>query len=94
MGNKQAPVDGGPASLQNSIEEYARPACDATSICAAVAVALVLEELDRLKALELLPTPAALLERLRARTGDFGLLAGVAGAYLHEQGIASAHGVR
>jgi hypothetical protein len=94
VGNQKAPVDGGPPSLQNSTAEYSRPSCDATSICAAVAVALVLEELDRLRALERLPTPAALLERLRARTGDFGLLAGVAGAYLHEQGIASAHGVR
>jgi hypothetical protein len=53
MGNKKAPVDGGPDSLTNSTEEYDRPAWEATPICAAVA-----------------------------------------GAYLHEQGIASAHGAR
>ena len=57
------------------------------SVCSAVAVSLALEELDRLKALECLPDPDALLDRLRGRQDDFNLLAGVAGAYLHEQGL-------
>ena len=59
----------------------------AAAICPAVAVALALEELDRLKAMECLPTPEVLMERLQARTSDFNLLAGVAGAYLNERGI-------
>jgi len=62
--------------------------------CAAVAVVLCLQELDRAKALECLPTPAALLAQLRARAADFDLLAGVAAAYLHERGIATVHEVR
>jgi hypothetical protein len=57
------------------------------SVCSAVAAALALEELDRLRAIECLPTPEKLLECLRARTNDFDLLAGIAGAYLHERGI-------
>jgi hypothetical protein len=52
------------------------------AVCASVAVALCLEELDRMKAMQCLPSPAALLERLHSRTDDFNLLAGVAGAYL------------
>jgi len=59
----------------------------AATICSAVAVNLALEELDNLRALEQLPTPETLLERLRARGDDFNLLAGVAGAYLNERGI-------
>ena len=66
----------------------------AVGICAAVAVVLCLQELDRAKALECLPTPGALLAQLRARAADFDLLAGVAAAYLHERGIASAYEVR
>jgi len=66
----------------------------AAAVCSAVAVALCLQELEHLRALELLPTPAALLDRLRARVTDFDLLAGVAGAYLHERGIAGAQEVR
>ena len=58
------------------------------------ALALCLQELEHLRALELLPTPAALLDRLRARAADFDLLAGVAGPYLHERGIAGAREVR
>jgi len=57
-----------------------------TNICAAMAVALALEELDRSKALEMLPTPEALLERMRARENDFNLLVGVCAAYLKAQG--------
>ena len=57
------------------------------AVCPAVAVALALEELDRMRALECLPDPAALLERMRARGADFEVLAGVAGAYLNERGI-------
>ncbi|WP_005036562.1 hypothetical protein [Holophaga foetida] len=60
----------------------------APAICPAVAVALALEELDRLKAIEMLPTPETLLERLRGRTSDFDLLAGVVGAYLKERNLA------
>jgi hypothetical protein len=58
----------------------------AATICPAVTVALALEELDRLKAVDQLPTPEALLARLRARGDDFNLLVGVAGAYLNERG--------
>lgn len=53
-----------------------------SSICPAVAVGLALEELDRLKALEVLPTTEALLEALQARTGDFHLVAGIVLAFL------------
>jgi hypothetical protein len=56
-------------------------------ILAAVSVSLALEELDRMKAVEQLPTPEALMERMRKRDGDFALLAGIAGAYLHERGL-------
>jgi hypothetical protein len=59
-----------------------------------VAVALCLLELDHLRAMEILPTPEALLDRLRARAADFDLLAGVASAYLHERGIVGAREVR
>lgn len=55
-------------------------------ILAAVSVSLALEELDRLKAVEQLPTPEALLSRLQARGDDFNLLAGVAGAFLNGLG--------
>jgi len=58
----------------------------AADIRPAVIVALALEELDRLKALEKLPTPELLAERLRARDKDFNLLVGVAGAYLRGKG--------
>lgn len=57
------------------------------AICSVVAVSLALEELDRLQAIERLPEPESLTARLRARTGDFDLLAGVAGAYLQERGL-------
>jgi hypothetical protein len=53
----------------------------------AVSTALALEELDRLKAVDQLPTPDALLARLRARDGDFDILAGIVGAYLNERGL-------
>ena len=57
------------------------------AICSAVAVALALDELDNMKAMECLPSPEALMQRLQSRNGDFDLLAGVAGAYLNERGI-------
>jgi hypothetical protein len=57
------------------------------AICSAVAVSLALEELDHLKAMERLPDPETLLEHLRLRNCDFDILAGVAGAYLHERGL-------
>ena len=59
----------------------------AATICPAVAVALCIEELDRLRALEQLPTPELLLERLEARGVDFHLLTGVVCAYLKTQGV-------
>lgn len=59
----------------------------APAICCSVAVALALQELDNLKAVECLPDPVTLMQRLQARSGDFDLLAGVAGAYLNERGI-------
>ena len=52
----------------------------------AVAVSLAIQELDRLKALECLPTPETLYAHLRARESDINLLVGVAGAYLNPQG--------
>lgn len=55
--------------------------------CPAVAVAIALEELDRLKAMECLPTPEALLERLQTRSVDFDLLTGVVGTYLRARGL-------
>jgi ABC-type transporter Mla maintaining outer membrane lipid asymmetry permease subunit MlaE len=59
----------------------------ASAIPAAVAVALALEELDHMKAMECLPCPAVLLARLHARTEDFNMLAGVVAAYLKAQGM-------
>lgn len=58
-----------------------------SQVCPAVAVAIVLEELDRLRALQVLPTPEALLERVQARAADFHLVAGIALAYLRAQGV-------
>ena len=55
----------------------------------AVAVALALEELDRLKAMECLPCPAVLLARLQARNNDFHLLTGVVAAYLRSKELAN-----
>jgi hypothetical protein len=56
-------------------------------ICPAVAVALALEELKRMKSMECLPKPGTLLERLHGRTLDFNMLAGVCAAYLKAQGV-------
>lgn len=56
-------------------------------ILSTVAVALALDELDRMKAIECLPEPGALLDGIRRRHTDFDLLAGVAGAYLNERGL-------
>jgi hypothetical protein len=61
-----------------------------TLIRPAVAVALALEELHRLKAVERLPQPEALLAGMEGRTRDFDLLAGVAAAYLKARGVAHA----
>ena len=55
-------------------------------ILAAVSVALALEELDHIKAVECLPTPEALMQRLQGRETDFNLLVGVAGAFLNGRG--------
>lgn len=51
-------------------------------ICPVVAVALALDELNHMKAMECLPEPEALLMRLQARTVDFNMLTGVCAAYL------------
>ncbi len=59
----------------------------AAGVCSAVTVALALEELERMKAMQCLPEPEALMQRLMTRNGDFDLLAGVAGAYLSARGI-------
>jgi len=63
----------------------------AAAVCTGVAIALCLSELDRLHALERLPTPDDLLTRLRARGDDFSLIVGVTSAYLRERGIAAVH---
>jgi len=63
------------------------PGRGCAAVCPAVAVALALEELDRMRALECLPDPVALMERMEARNADFDMLAGVAGAYLNGRGI-------
>lgn len=55
------------------------------SICPAVAVAL--DELDRMKAMECLPEPEALLKRLQVQTSEFNLLTGVCAAYLKAKGV-------
>ena len=57
-----------------------------SGIADVVAVGLALEELERMRAMEQLPEPAALLERLEARTDDFHLLTGVCSAYLRRRG--------
>jgi len=59
----------------------------AVAIFPAVAVALALDELERMKAMECLPEPEALLLRLHARTLDFNVLTGVCAAYLKAQGV-------
>jgi len=66
----------------------------ASVVAQTVAAALALEELGHLRALECLPTPEALLDRLQARAADFDLLAGVASAYLNERGLAGAREAR
>jgi len=60
----------------------------AANIAATVAAGLALEELDRMRAMQRLPEPQALLQRLEARTADFNLLTGVCAAYLKAQGVA------
>lgn len=57
------------------------------SVAATVAAVLALQELDRMRAMECLPSPEALLDRLQARATDFHLLAGVVLAYLKCQGV-------
>jgi|GEM_PF-6810894 hypothetical protein len=70
-------------ALPNDFKQrYDREGPQATSICPVVAVALALDELDHMKAMQCLPEPGALLERLQLRTVDFNLLAGVCAAYL------------
>jgi hypothetical protein len=78
-------VPGAPPLEAPGAAQHAREAREASGVLSAVAVALCLEELDHLRAMECLPTPGALLDRLQARTADFDLLAGVAGAYLHQR---------
>jgi hypothetical protein len=56
-------------------------------VAAVVAATMALQELDHLKAIENLPTPETLLERLRGRDAEFHLLTGVTRAYLRDQRI-------
>ena len=53
-----------------------------SAVFAAVATALTVQELDRLKAIDCLPTPELLQERLRARDDEFNILVGAVLAYL------------
>jgi hypothetical protein len=52
------------------------------TVCPAVVVAVLLEELDHLRAGGTLPTPGALLGRLEARESDVNLVTGATLAYL------------
>ena len=54
----------------------------ASVVAQTVAAALALEELGHLRALECLPTPEALLDRLQARDCDFNILVGAVTVYL------------
>ena len=51
-----------------------------------VTVALALQELDRLNAMEQLPTVETLIRGLQARAGDFNLLVGVCEVFLKGMG--------
>lgn len=82
MINQKGPSRGPQELRKNLAKGYGNVMFQANSISSAVAAGLAIHELDRLKALELLPTPDILMERLRARTDDFNLLVGVAAAYL------------
>mgnify|MGYP001376037413 CR=1 FL=1 len=87
---RKGPLPGEPFEkhINIPVEEYIASGIQAMSnICPAVTVALALEELDRLHALEQLPTPELLMERLQTRNADFNLLAGVCAAYLRNQGV-------
>ena len=65
---------------------YGPQASQATTLCSVVAATLAACELDKLKALERLPTPELLTERLQNRATDFFLLVGVVAAFLKNQG--------
>ena len=84
----------GQKSSKDSQECYGQTGQDSRGVCAVVAVDLCLHELARLRALQCLPTPEALLARLRARNDDFSLIVVAVAAYMHERGIATAHEVR
>jgi len=58
----------------------------APMVLCAVTVTLAFEELDRLRAVDQLPAPETLFERLRSRDADFNLLVGVCTAYLRSKG--------
>lgn len=70
------------------LERAAGKRMETGPVCSAVAVALALDELDRIRAVECLPDPESLMQRLQGRDGDFDLLAGVASAYLNHRGFA------
>ena len=57
------------------------------TVAATVAAGLAIQELDRMKAMQCIPEPQALLQRLEARTADFHLLAEVCAFYLQAQGV-------
>lgn len=62
-------------------------AAGSAMIFPAVAVALALDELERMKAMECLPEPEALLLRLQTRNHDFNVLTGLCAAYLKAKGV-------
>jgi len=51
-------------------------------VCPAVLVAILIEELDHLRAGGILPNPENLLDRLRGRESDLNLVTGAALTYL------------
>ena len=59
-----------------------------TPAAVAVTVALALDGLEHLRAMEKMPTPEALLTYLQAREGDWALLTGVVLAFLHSKDVA------
>lgn len=57
------------------------------AVLSAVAVHFTIQAMDALRAMEVLPTPEALLNAVQASRGDFNLVAGVALALLRAQGV-------
>lgn len=79
------PAPGAELAAAHQVER-AQPG-EESFVLAATAVALALDELGKMHALEQLPAPATLLARLETRTSDFNLLVGVARIYLRAQAV-------